>query len=431
MRLDHIFVIGKREYFTRVKTKGFWIATVALPLFMSAMIVGPAYLINKVEAHQRLAIVDATGQGLGQQVEVELANAPAKRTGRGSGPASVRFEPRLVPPRPDTAALRQELDTMVRTKQIDAWLWLDGKELAANHFEYHAESVSNVFTQISLSNTVSKVVRDWRLRTAGYDSAKIALLTAQLEPETVHISATGSEAQEGEGALFLAIALFFMLYLTLIIYGQQVMQGVIEEKSSRIIEVLASAVKPTELMFGKLGGICAVALTQLAIWVGTAFVLTSPGLVAASALAGGKMPHLSPVVVVLVFLLFLLGFAIYSTIYAMVGASFNSVQEAQQVAGIVILPVIAPVLFLYPVINDPDSTLAVVTSLFPFFTPLVMTLRIATKMPPWWQIGLAYALGICAVGVMVWICSRIYRVGILMYGKKPTIQEIWRWVRYA
>nr|MDP9122241.1 ABC transporter permease [Acidobacteriota bacterium] len=304
---------------------------------------------------------------------------------------------------------------------------------AQNSFEYHAESVSNWLTQAVLERKVSEVVGQWRLREAGFDSTRISALTHHLELQSVHIAQGGSRKEGGMAGFAVAIVLFLMLYMVLVIYGQQVMQGVIEEKSSRVIEVITSAVNPTELMAGKLGGICLLGLTQLAIWITTLLILTAPGLLASFVAlpAGVSVPSVAPMVVVHFFLLFLLGFFLFATIYAMIGASFNSIQEAQQVAGIAILFVMAPVFFFMPVINDPDSKLAVVSSLIPFFSPLVMMLRIAVKTPPAWQILLAYGLTTATIALMVWLCARIYRVGILMYGKKPTLPEIWRWVRYA
>lgn len=234
------------------------------------------------------------------------------------------------------------------------------------------------------------------------------------------------------GKFFVVFGLFLMLYMILIIHGTQIMQGVIEEKSSRVIEVITSAVAPTELMAGKLGGICLLALTQLGIWLATAVLLTTPGIIGAVAtMPAGALPSIPAAVLANFLVLFLLGFFLFSTLYAMIGAAFNSVQEAQQVASIAIFFVVAPMIFFMPVINDPDSRLAVVTSMIPFFTPLVMTLRVAAKMPPTWQIVVAYLGCGATVALMIWLCSRVYRVGILMYGKKPTVQEIARWVRYS
>jgi ABC-2 type transport system permease protein len=208
---------------------------------------------------------------------------------------------------------------------------------------------------------------------------------------------------------------------------------VLEEKGTRVIEVLISAITPFELMMGKLLGICFVGMTQLAIWLGTVLVLTAPGIAATLAFlpAGATIPTLTIGMTLNLAFLFILGFFAYATFYAAIGASFNNLQEAQQVASIAVVFIVAPVMVLNQIINDPSSTMAVAMSLFPLFTPLIMPLRIAIEMPPAWQLALAYALTLTFVIGMIWICSRIYRVGILMYGKKPTLQEIWRWAWYA
>jgi ABC-2 type transport system permease protein len=429
MRLEHAVIVGKREYLTRIKTKGFWIATVGLPLFMGALMIGPTILIARSHSAQRVAIVDASGGGLGARLGQALAGEQTGRRNQGA----VHFDVQVLAAAPDAQAQRAELDRQVLAKKIDAWVWVSREGLAKNQVEYHAESVSNWLTQTVLNQKVSQVVSEWRLREAGYDSQKVADLTKSLDLETVRVSKAGSRAEGGGGGLALAMGLFFMLYTTLLIYGAQVMQGVLEEKSSRIVEVIASVVTPTELMAGKLCGICLLALTQLAIWMATAVLLTAPGLMAALVTlpSGVQLPSLAPEVVLNFFILFLLGFFLFATFYATLGAAFNSLQEAQQFSSIAVLFIVAPVMLMMPVINDPDSKLAVVASLIPFFTPLVMMLRIAVKMPPLWQLALAYTLTLATIALMVRFAARIYRVGILMYGKKPTIQEIWRWTRYA
>jgi len=162
-------------------------------------------------------------------------------------------------------------------------------------------------------------------------------------------------------------------------------------------------------------------------------VATAPGVAAAIAVlpAGMALPALSPVMLLNFALLFLLGFFIFSTFYAAIGAAFNNAQEAQQVAGVAISFLVIPVVFMTAIINDPSSRFAVVMSLIPPFTPLLMTLRIGLEMPPLWQLLLAYALTLGFIVGAIWVCARIYRVGILMYGKKPTFQELWKWMRYS
>ncbi len=427
MRPRQAAIVAKREYLARVKTRGFWIATAVLPLMMVALVIGPSLAASRSQSQERLAIVDTTGAALGGEVADALV-----QTEMPSAKGEVRFSTMFVPARGDSASLRRQLNDMVRRKAVDGWLWLDAAGLQQGVFEYHSESVSNVMTLEVLKSRVSAVISRWRLRQAGLDSARIAALTRPTELKTVRISASGSRAEQGIGGFMVAFFLCFMLYMIILIYGSQVMQGVIEEKSSRVVEVIASTIRPTELMAGKLVGICLVALSQLAIWVTIATFITSPALAAFIALPPGmSIPYISPFVVMHLFVLFLLGFFLYSTLYAMIGASFNSVQEAQQFAGIAVVFILPPMLFIMPIINAPDSPLAVGMSLFPFFTPLVMMLRIAAKMPPAWQIALAYSLCLATIAGMVWLCARVYRVGILMYGKKPTLGEIARWVRYS
>lgn len=429
MRLELAAIIGRREYLARIRSKGFWIATVAVPLFIGAVVLGPQLLLARTSTEQRLAVVDATGTGLGRELAAALA---ATAGGRRQG--QVRFEVRLIAPAAAEAARavqRRDLDAMARRREIGAWVWIGRDALAANSFEYHAASLSNVITQEVLKQRVSEMVGRWRLRQAGYDAARVAALMRPLDLQTVRISATGSRAEAGAPGFFMAFALFFILYMAILLYGNQVMQGVLEEKGSRIIEVLAAAVKPTELMAGKLGGICLLALTQLAIWAAAIAILTTPGLLAAFIALPAGMPVLQPALWLNFFLLFLCGFFLFATFYAMLGAAFNNAQEAQQLAGLPAIFVVAPAVFMVNIINDPDSTLSVVLSLVPPLTPLVMMLRISTRMPPLWQLLAAYGLCAAAIAGMIWLCARVYRVGILMYGKKPTLEEIWRWVRYA
>jgi len=440
MRTKPIVTIAKREYLTRVKSKGFWIATLLLPIAMAALVVLPSLIAMKIRASQRLAIVDEVG-GFGETlaaklVEVEKpkpAEASALDRKRPREEETAQFQVELVAPSGDRTALRAELDRRVLTGEIDAWLWLSSDGLARNEVEYHAESVSNFMTQGRLSDVATQVVGEARLRQAGIDAKKVTELTPELSLETTRVLAEGSRQEEGMAAFFLAYFLFFLLYMIVMLYGQQVMNGVLEEKSSRIVEVILATVRPVELMLGKLLGIGLAGLTQLGIWLATMMALSAPVAVSALALAseGNSLPQVTLPLVFHFLFNFLLGYALFATLYATIGAATNNVQEAQQFVGFLVVFQIAPMFFLFPVINDPDSTRSVVLSMIPLFSPLLMLLRIAVKMPPLWQILTAYALTAGFVCFLVWVCARIYRIGILMYGKKPTFKELWRWIRYA
>jgi len=426
MRPGNFRTITKREYLARLRSKGFWISTIALPIMMAAWAVLPSLMVAKARTSQKLAVVDRTHQ-VAELLQSALDDL-AKRTAD-----QVSFDLEVVEPRVDAESQRADLDQRVLDEEIAAWVWIDPEMLAENRVEYHAESVSNFITQQALTGALSVAVQQVRLVESGYDPEIVAELSSTIDLDTVRISEGGSRAEGGLGGFALAFAVFMVLYMTTLIYGQQVMLGVLEEKSSRVVEVLLSTVDPIDLMAGKIAGIGLAGLTQIAIWIATAAVLTAPGVVAIMAFlpAGTELPTLSPILVLHFFLLFILGYFFYATFYAMIGSAFNNPQEAQQIASLAVIFVILPWIFFLPILNDPDSTLAVVTSLIPIFTPFLMVLRIAVKMPPTWQILLGYFLTTALCVGMIWLCARIYRVGILMYGKKPSLRELWRWVRYA
>jgi ABC-2 type transport system permease protein len=439
MRLENVVVVTKREYLQRVKTKGFWIGTLILPLFVAGLTLLPGLLITKGESHQTLVVVDETGR-VGEDLAARLnrrdGTAPKGGSERGLAvdeSRMARFDVKLLRPAANRQRQREELNQQVRSKEVDAWIWIGPGVFKDDRVEYHARSVSNVFTQDALEDDLSWVVRRERLREAGIDPERMEELTKGVKLATQRVSEKGSRAEGGLGGMLFAIVLFMILYMAMLLWGQQVMNGVLEEKGSRVIEVVISAVTAFELMMGKLVGICLVGLTQLGIWLGTMVVVTAPGLVASMALMpeGTVLPTLTPMMLFNFMLLFILGFFAFATLYAAIGSAFNNLQEAQQAASIVMIFIIIPVTVMYPVINDPNSRMATILSLIPLFTPLLMPLRIAIEMPPVWQLLLAYALTIGFVFAMVWICARIYRVGILMYGKKPTFKEIWKWTRYA
>lgn len=424
MQPRNAIVIAKREYIARIKTKGFWISTIALPLLIAAMFVVPALLLSNTQASQSLVMVDETGSMIGH-LQDEMAKDPSSEIAS----FDVTFETLGA----DRELQRAELDRRVLEQEIDAWVWIDEEGLANDAVEYHAESVSNFLTQDVLEDRLSAVVRRSRLEEAGLDPNEVDDLVRSVGLKTVRVSEEGSHEEGLGGGIALAYGLFFILYMILLIYGQQVMNGVLEEKTSRVVEVIVSTTRPFDLMMGKLLGICGVALTQLVIWLGTVTILTVPGLIASIAALPPEMrlPTLSPALLLHALAFFFIGFFIYSTFYGAIGAAFNNLQEAQQFAGFAVIFLVAPMLMFYNVINDPDSTFSVVTSLIPPFTPLLMVLRLAVKAPPVWQIALGYLLSMVFAMFMVWLTSRIYRIGILMYGKKPTLKELWRWVRYA
>lgn len=440
MRLSKVRVLTQREYLSRVKTKGFWISTAAVPLLFAALGILPAVVMSRTTTEHELVIVDETGRvadGLARRLAREVAEAEGETEGvtrGGDGP--VRFGVTVEEPAPPEEARerqRRGLERRILDEEIDAWVWIGEEGLARDRVEYHAGSVSNFVTQEVLERAISEEVRRLRFADAGLDAEQVAELGRDVRLETVRVTEAGSRAEEGFAGVILAYVLFFLLYMVIVLYGQQVMNSVIEEKSSRAVEVVISTVKPFELMMGKLFGVGLVGLTQLAIWLGSLAALTAPAVLSAMAFVPEEVgiPSLDPSLAFHFVVCFVLGYFLYASFYAAIGSAFNNVQEAQQFASVGVVFLIAPLVLFVPVINDPGATWAAAASMVPLFTPLLMMLRIAVKQPPLWQIAVGYGLTALFVLVMIWLTARIYRVGILMYGKKPTVKEIWRWVRYA
>lgn len=435
MRLDNIQIVARREYMQRVMSKGFWIGTVLFPLFAVAMTVLPSIFLARTKSSQQIIVVDETGRVapelIKERPEPKSSNPLRRNDEMEKRISRVQFT--VEPAAPDRKAQDDSLAKRVLDKEVDAWIRITPGVLTGDPVEYHGRSVSNFMTQSSLERRLSEAVRRVRLADAGLDADKIGDLSAPVNLRTIRVSKEGSRAEGGAGGFFAAYILFFMLFLAILIWGQQVMNGVLEEKGTRVMEVLVSAVKPFELMMGKLSGICLVGLTQFAIWLLTLVVLSAPGVVAALGTLPDefKLPSLAPTSALHFLFFFVMGFMVYASFYAALGAAFNNLQEAQQVAGTLSILFAIPAIVMPMVINSPSSSTSTVMSLIPLFTPILMPLRIFVETPPLWQIALGYVLTVGFLLLMVWFSSRIYRVGILMYGKKPTIPELVRWVRYS
>jgi len=221
-----------------------------------------------------------------------------------------------------------------------------------------------------------------------------------------------------------------MIYITLAIYGQVIMGAVVEEKETRIAEILFSSARPYELMLGKLVGVGLAGLTQLAIWV-----ISIAGLIAFLAVQSDMstlfsgLPHITTLMVAYFLLYFLLGYFAYASIFALIGSVVTTVQEGGQFAFPPVMVMLIGFYFSFAVIRDPNSSLSFWVSVSPFFAPMTMPVRILAETPPFWQIALSVGVNVFTIAALVWLASRVYRVGMLMYGKRATLPEIWKWIR--
>jgi ABC-2 type transport system permease protein len=282
---------------------------------------------------------------------------------------------------------------------------------------------------------VKEAVLAQRLEAAGIDSARakdITLIPLKLNSDRITDKGRGGS---GTVSIIFAGVVAFLLYMTIVLYGQNVLRGVLEEKTTRVAEVVVSSVQPETLLAGKILGVGAVGLTQQLIWVATTilmFKLRQPILerfgVATMPFA---LPEISIGLALLLLLYFLLGFTFYSALYAAAGASVNSEQEAQQAVQPMLLLLVATAIFINPILINPTSTLATVMSLLPFSAPIIMPLRLSLGSVPTYQIVISLVGVLLACWGATWLAARIYRVGLLMYGKRPTLREMGRWISYS
>ena len=430
--MRNMFLIVKREYLQRVRTKAFIIFTVVTPLFMAAAILGPAKLVSMKSAGTRKIAVVASSREVGTAIRDQLQTPVAAGTesiDSDQSPApKYAVETKIAGPED----LRKQLTAEVNDGKLDGYIWITDQDIANQKFSYSTKHASDFIDASVVEMAVNNALMRSRMVAQGIAPDQVDnILKQKLDMDTVRIEKGGKESKAGGMAgIMLPFLLMFMIYITLIIYGVAVMRSVLEEKSSRIMEVVLSSANATQMMAGKVIGVGAVGLTQILIWIASGFVLSS-GMIAA------VRPFLKdvqlPWMVYVAFLaFFLLGYLLYSTMYAAVGAMVNSEEEAQQMQWPVLLPLILCTVFAMSVIRDPNSQLAFWASMFPMTSPVIMFVRVAVQPQlPVWQLGLSIALLVLAIWGMVWLCSRIYRVGILMYGKRPTLPEILKWIKYA
>jgi ABC-2 type transport system permease protein len=436
--------VVRREYLQRVRSRMFILMTVLAPLVLSFFGIVPTLIFGiQPGGPLKIAVVDGSGklyQHLYNAVygdSMPVATPDITEIQKGSqdvelAARATKIELHEVPTAGrEIADIRRDLDKQVSSKEINGYLFLPADVLNGGKAEFFASNPGDVFTKNILQESLSRAVREQRLMEAKIDTKTIQELSRPVELQAMRIGMEGGQRDSGEGFL-MVFAFGFVMYLTILLYGQVVLGAIIEEKETRIAEILFSSVRPFILMMGKLTGVSLVALTQLAIW-GIAFGVFI--LYGVNLLASRGMPmHIPDIPAIHYFyfaLFFLLGYYVYSTMYAFVGAMVTTPQEGGQLAMPIVLVLVVGFYLFLPVSRSPDSSFAFWVSMLPFFAPITMMVRIATQTPPFWQIALSFVIGVATVVFLVWVAARIYRIGMLMYGKKATIGEVVRWVRQA
>ncbi len=435
---NNISLVIRREFLERVKKKSFIITTILMPVFMLAMMAAPALIMMVTGSEERgITVIDETGT-IGARLQSD------KET---------HF----------TLLESTPLDSALADTEVAGVLYIpagimDGKVSP----RLYTNGSSSIALENNVSSQIDGIIEEERLKQ--YDIENLDKILEEVHSD-VKLMSIRNDKEDGESqsasaavSYLIGIILTFLLYMCLLLYGQMVMTSIIEEKNNRVLEIVVSSVKPTHLMLGKICGIGLVAVTQILIWgvliaAMSAFVLPAiipdTALTEMSALNAGTldatsasmdveilqaMSLMSNVGYILqlfgLLILFLTGgFLLYAAIYAAIGSAVDNIQDASQLQSFVIFPIIIGIIFGMTAASDASSPAAIWTSFIPFTSPMVMMARVPSGIPMW-EIGLSLAILYASFLLMVWIAAKIYRVGIFMYGKKPSIKDLIRWARY-
>jgi ABC-2 type transport system permease protein len=421
-----LWLVVKREYLARVRTRAFVISTVSLPLLtFGILLLAQVLARSHHDRPLKIAILDAAG-GLAEPV----VNGLTQKLPDGRPAFQVT---KTIEQPEQIEKAREELRAQLRQGRLDAYLLIPHDVLEGKAAEFHSKNPGDVTITGPLRRAVTEAVIARRLRDGGVHVEDLQKVIRSVDLTLVKVTEQGETEEKGQTFL-LATALAMVLYITLLTYGIATMRSILEEKSTRVVEILIASIRSSQLLAGKILGVAGVGLTQFSIWTLTAAVLGAYGGAMARAFQPDASPvqlHLPLATMVYLVVFFLGGYFLYASLYATVGAIVSSEEDAQQLQWPVTLVVILAFVPFGVILRDPNSPASVVLSLIPFFAPILMFLRIALQTPPFWQIALSLLLLVLTTVGLIRLAGRIYRVGVLMYGKRPSLVEVFRWLKYA
>jgi ABC-2 type transport system permease protein len=420
-----MLLIIRREFRERVASKSFVIGTLIFPLIMAGLILLPR-LVGSGGTKRTLIMVNDGPAGVGVAFAAAL----------GATPATTNENSYTVVPTPGPyAQVRDSLNARVERKEIDGYVVLPGDVLESGTIMFRARNVGSFAVMRDLRTAGTRAVLSERLKTAGISLTAVAAMIAPVRVDEAKITARGEERGGALSTFLAAYVVAFLIYLMTTLYGVAVMRSVLEEKTNRIAEVLMSTIRASHLVAGKIIGVGSAAVAQVLIWIVilTVIVTQSHRLGPRFALPESMLQALrvEPMTGVLLVLFFLLGFFLYASVFATVGASVTSEQEAQSVQFVALLPLISPLMFLESILNAPLGPTATTLGLVPFTAPIAMPMRMASTPVPGIEIAISLVLLVVGIAAVAWIAGKVYRVGILSTGKRPSFAELVRWVRAA
>lgn len=415
--MRNILLVAKREYLEQVRGRAFRMTTFGLPAIFAAVFF-IAYLSNRGLGSGRHLAVATSDPVLAGEIKAQLL---------GDEKAKSRVD--VVAPA--SSADHDTLVNEVRTKQIDGFLWVETPAGKAPSATYTSQSAGDFITGGRLHDAIDHAILDARLTSSGMAHNDADKLVDGVHLETYQVKKDGNVVKSNATASFWkGYVMALLLSMTTMIYGMNVARSVIQEKTSRIFEVMLAITRPSDMLAGKLIGVGAVGLTQIGIWLVAGGILIGTPY-AASYLTGDRAIHISLLETVLFPVYFLLGYLLYSSLFAGLAATCETEQELQMYMPLAAAPTWLSFSLILVVINDSNSLWAVAGSLFPPTAPIIMFLRMASETPPKWQFAVSIALLALSIWVVLWLSAKLYRVGILMYGKRATLPELVRWLRYS
>lgn len=405
------WVIARRELVERLRSRWFIVATLLGPLLLIGAMAIPVLIASSGgQGGARVVLVDAQSE-IADKLAIDLA--------------AIGWRVTRLPPDTTDAALY----TKIASDEIDGYLRLSDDLVAGQGKAlYQGDNASNPAAMALLSDRISHAVTSVRLTRLGVAPGAIQAALRRPTFEARHTTGT-AEGARGELMFGLGYIVVLMLYMTVLIYAVNVMRAVVSDKASKIVEVLLAATKPSALMFGKIIGVGLAGLMQVALWVVVAVVLANLG----PDIFGAAMPTLPSVdasALVVIFAYFVLGYFFYASLYAAIGAMVSSEQEAQQAQAPIVFILIIPVACMQLVANDPRGSAAELLTQIPFTAPFLMPMRYLLDGASFGSVCASLAILMASIWLVTMFAARIFRVGILMTGKRPSLRELWQWVRH-
>jgi ABC-2 type transport system permease protein len=445
--MKKMFAVMKREYLQAVRRKMFVIMTLLFPFLMAGLVFLPGLMMTRGMGQKRIAVIDGTGQlekAFAKPNEKEKADPKAEAAKALSGgprsrdlPAQITIEYVNEASANLDSVSKPYLDRLTRgdsePDKLEAVFVIPAGAVAnqESKLTYYSRSATDLVTQERLARLANRSLQQLRLTKNGIQPELIENLLNDLPVEAVQMSRSGEKKTGGELNFIVAFIFGALLVLPSFVYGQETMRGIIQEKTDRVVEVLISSLTPLELLTGKILGVAAVGLTQIAVWLSMIGVLGAYGAADLAAAGINVGQFIRPSMFIYFFLYFILAYLTYVCVYAIAGAVCNSEKEAQQFIMPIMMLMLAPWFLMMPIVMNPDAPFAVMFSLLPVFGPITMFVRTVVTEPPVWHIVLSFVIAIATIASFFWITAKIFRVGILSYGKRPTIPEIWKWVKLA